>query len=75
MRALILVSLVALAGCSEARKPLAAFASPAITTYELGTARKAVEFKLSDGTRCVALPNSGLTCEWKPTVVMVGRVQ
>lgn len=33
------------------------------------------EFTLSDGTRCVAYPGTGITCEWQQPVVLVPRVE
>ena len=40
--------------------------SPGVTEYRLSvTMGSAYEFKLTDGTRCVAIYKGGLDCDWK----------
>lgn len=36
-----------------------------IQRYDIGEYYPVIEFHLSDGTRCVALNDSALACEWK----------
>ena len=64
--------IAALTGCS--RQPNQVKVHNAYIKYE-GTPRAyAYEFRLMDGTRCVAY-NTAITCEWKQPVILVPRVE
>lgn len=58
----ILIAVLVLTGCTSNDEPKE-WLKPGVTYYDLNgwTAR---EFKLNDGTRCVAVSQS-VTCDWR----------
>lgn len=79
MRSLYLLALTLLmsgvAGCVR-DSAMRAELVPAYTSYQVGEDRKrAIEFYLVDGTRCVMLNNIAVTCEWQRPVILVPRPQ
>jgi ferric-dicitrate binding protein FerR (iron transport regulator) len=58
----IFVALVLLAGCERVNVTPAAEVS--VKTYETGMGYRVREFNLEDGTRCVVVVDTGITCDW-----------
>ena len=75
MRALAAVALLALPGCTQSIEQPKAKLAPPTVRYNVEEGMWATEFALSDGTRCVAIYNAGLACDWQRPVVLVPRVQ
>jgi hypothetical protein len=56
----------ALAGCGEPRNSTYAPAPQSVTyPYNQYADRFVSEFRLTDGTRCVATNHGGIACDWK----------
>lgn len=50
-------------GC-DAVRPSDELPNPAVR-YSIGSGNGAYEFRLTDGTRCVAYGGGGIDCEWR----------
>lgn len=75
-RIYLLLAAVLLTACDGA-VPLAEF-KPPVMEYRVETRNgffKVREFRLSDGTRCVALYSDAITCEWRPAIQIMPRVE
>ena len=61
MIAALVLSVLSLAGCSRAEPATKASETKA---YYVDVGFRAYEFRLDDGTRCVALYRGGIDCDW-----------
>lgn len=62
-----------LVGCGK-RQDNPVLINNSYVKYEGTPVSYAYEFRLADGTRCVAYRNS-ITCDWQPPVVLLPRVE
>lgn len=60
---LVAVVIIVLAGCGYSHEQEKTVKSDVIV-YGLESGYYAREFRLSDGTRCVAFSSHGITCSW-----------
>ena len=64
MRLTIYIALLALVGCVKVDEGQThAGQLKSLTKYEGGTGL--ADFRLEDGTRCVAFSGHGITCDWR----------
>jgi hypothetical protein len=69
-RICLLAAFALLTACTK--DPLANYEPPTVR-YQLppGT----IEFRLADGTRCVSVNGVAITCEWRPAIQIMPRVE
>jgi outer membrane biogenesis lipoprotein LolB len=66
---LSICAMLLLAGCAKTdRPPRVEPLNVEVQRYEVG-AYYVREFRLSDGTRCVAMIDTGIQCDWQPQKV------